>query len=50
MVLVAFGGICARTDAVVQKSYLGWVPILSHKMSWLSYQYNPALPRSKLPN
>ena len=27
MVLVVFGGFCARTDAVVQKSYLGWVPI-----------------------
>ena len=26
MVLVVFGGFCARTDAVVQKSYLVWVP------------------------
>ena len=25
--VVVFGGFCARTDAVVQKSYLGWVPI-----------------------
>ena len=30
MVSVVFGGFCARTDAVVQKSYLGWVPIFNH--------------------
>jgi hypothetical protein len=28
MVSVVFGGFCARTDAVIQKSYLGWVPII----------------------
>ena len=30
MVLVVFGGFCARSDAVVQKSYLGWVHITSN--------------------
>ena len=34
MVSVAsFGGYCARTDAVILKSYLPWVPIFSYVRS-----------------